>query len=119
MDYVQAMRKRRELMAEMSAAMAGVDVVLTAGNQDEAPPIDTVPRWDNLDKPNFTMAFNLTGMPAICVPSGFGPNGLPVSIQLAARPFEEATLLRAAHAFEQATPWRDQRPEMLKLMTAA
>jgi aspartyl-tRNA(Asn)/glutamyl-tRNA(Gln) amidotransferase subunit A len=119
LDYVQAMRKRRELMAEMSAAMAGVDVVLTAGNQDEAPPIDTIPRWDNLDKPNFTMAFNLTGMPAICVPSGFGPNGLPVSIQLAARPFEEATLLRAAHAFEQATPWRDQRPEMLKLMTAA
>ena len=119
MDYVQAMRKRRELMVEMSAAMAGVDVVLTAGNPDEAPPIDTVPRWDNLDKPNFTMAFNLTGMPAICVPSGFGPNGLPVSIQLAARPFEEATLLRAAHAFEQATPWRNRRPEMLKLMTAA
>ncbi len=119
MDYVQAMRRRRELIAEMAAAMAGVDVVLTAGNPDEAPPIDEVPRWDNLDKPNFTMAFNLTGMPAICVPSGFGPNGLPVSIQLAARPFAEAVLLRAAHAFEQATPWRDRRPDMAALSKAA
>jgi aspartyl-tRNA(Asn)/glutamyl-tRNA(Gln) amidotransferase subunit A len=118
-DYVQAVRKRRELMAEMSAAMAGVDVVLTAGNPDEAQPIDQIPRWDNLDKPNFTFAFNLTGQPAICVPSGFGPNGLPVSIQLAAKPFDEATLLRAAHAFEQATPWRDRRPDMLKLTAAA
>ena len=114
MDYVQALRKRRELIAEMAAAMAGVDVVLTAGNPDEAPPIDQVPRWDDLDKPNFTMAFNLTGMPAICVPSGFGPNGMPVSIQLAARPFAEAVLLRAAHAFETATPWRDRRPAMVQ-----
>jgi aspartyl-tRNA(Asn)/glutamyl-tRNA(Gln) amidotransferase subunit A len=114
MDYVQAMRKRRELIAEMAAAMAGVDVVLTAGNPDEAPLIDQVPRWDNLDKPNFTMAFNLTGMPAICVPSGFGPHGMPVSIQLAARPFAEGVLLRAAHAFEVATPWRDRRPAMVQ-----
>jgi aspartyl-tRNA(Asn)/glutamyl-tRNA(Gln) amidotransferase subunit A len=114
MDYVQAMRRRRELIAEMAAAMAGVDVVLTAGNPDEAPLIDQVPRWDNLDKPNFTMAFNLTGMPAICVPSGFGPHGMPVSIQLAARPFAEGVLLRAAHAFEVATPWRDRRPAMVQ-----
>jgi aspartyl-tRNA(Asn)/glutamyl-tRNA(Gln) amidotransferase subunit A len=119
MDYVQAVRRRRELIAEMAAAMAGVDVLLTAGNPDEAPLIDAVPRWDNLDKPNFTMAFNLTGMPAICVPSGFGPNGLPVSIQLAARPFAEAVLLQAAHAFEQATPWRDRRPDMVGLLQAA
>ncbi len=119
MDYVQAMRRRRELIAEMAAAMAGVDVVLTAGNPDEAPPIGQVPRWDNIEKPNFTMAFNLTGMPAICVPSGFGPNGLPVSIQLAARPFAEAVLLQAAHAFEAAPPWRDRRPAMLGLAEAA
>ncbi len=119
MDYVQAMRKRRELIAEMAAAMAGVDVVLTAGNPDEAPLIDKVPRWDNLDKPNFTMAFNLTGMPAICVPSGFGPNGMPVSIQLAAKPFQEAVLLRAADAFEKATPWRDRRPDLIAHKAAA
>lgn len=110
MDYVQAMRRRRELMVELSEAMAGVDVVLTAGHPDEASLIDKVPRWDNVETPNFTMAFNLTGVPAICIPSGFGPKVLPVAIQLAAKPFQEATLFRAAHAFEQATPFRDRRP---------
>lgn len=119
LDYVQAMRMRRELTAEMLALMAGVDVVLTAGNPDEALPIDQVPRWDNLDKPNFTFAFNVTGMPAISVPSGFGPNGMPVAIQLAARPFDEATLLRAAHAYEVATPWRARRPELVEARAAA
>ncbi|OYU49246.1 MAG: Asp-tRNA(Asn)/Glu-tRNA(Gln) amidotransferase GatCAB subunit A [Rhizobiales bacterium PAR1] len=119
MDYVQAMRRRRELLAEMSGILAGVDVVLTAGNPDEAPLIDKVPRWDNLDKPNFTMPFNLTGMPAICVPSGFGPQALPVSIQLAAKPFDEATLFRAAHAFEEATSFRDVRPVLAAVQAAA
>jgi aspartyl-tRNA(Asn)/glutamyl-tRNA(Gln) amidotransferase subunit A len=118
-DYVQAVRRRRELIELTSAAMDGVDVLLTAGNPDEAPPIETVPRWDNLDKPNFTFPFNLTGMPAICVPSGFGPAGMPVSIQLAARSFAEATLFRAAHAYEQATAWRDRRPALLAGMPAA
>ncbi len=119
MDYVQAVRRRRELLAEITAAMADVDVVLTAGNPDEAPLIDKVPRWDNLDKPNFTMPFNLTGLPAICVPSGFGPKGLPVSIQLAAKPFAEAMLFRAAHAFEVATPFRQRRPELVLEKAAA
>lgn len=119
MDYVQAVRMRRDLTAEMLAAMAGVDVVLTAGNPDEAPPIDKVPRWDNLDKPNFTMAFNITGMPAICVPSGFGPNGMPVSIQLAARHFDEATLFQAAHAFEKASMLRSGRPALGAVRDAA
>ncbi|MEJ1159089.1 amidase [Prosthecomicrobium sp. N25] len=119
MDYVQAVRRRGELYAELTAAMAGVDVVLTAGNPNEAAEIDKVPRWDNLEKPNFTMPFNLTGLPAICVPSGFGPKGLPVSIQLAARPFQEAVLFRAAHAFEQATGWGAVRPAMVAPTAAA
>lgn len=95
------------------------DVVLTAGNPGEAPPIDSVARWNNLDKPNFTMAFNLTGLPAICVPSGFGPNGMPVSIQLAAKPFAEAMLFRAAHAFEMAAALRQRRPTPRALAAAA
>ena len=119
MDYVQAVRMRRELTREMLTLLAQVDVVLTAGNPDEAPLIDKVSRWENVEKPNFTMPFNLTGLPAMCVPSGFGPNGMPVSIQLAAKPFDEATLLRVAHAFEQATPWRDRRPDLTRLKAAA
>jgi aspartyl-tRNA(Asn)/glutamyl-tRNA(Gln) amidotransferase subunit A len=58
------------------------------------------------------MPFNVTGQPAMTVCGGFGEGGLPVGIQLAAKPFEEALLLRACHAFEAATPWRERRAAM-------
>lgn len=109
-DYVQALRMRRELCAATTAAMAGVDLVVTAGAPAEAPRIDDVPKWDNLAWPGFTAPFNLTGWPALSVCSGFGVGGLPVSVQIAAKPFQEATLFRAAHAFEQAAGLRAKRP---------
>jgi aspartyl-tRNA(Asn)/glutamyl-tRNA(Gln) amidotransferase subunit A len=80
-DYVQAVRRRRELQAELQAAMASLDVVITAGAPGEAPRMDAIPRWDLFDKPNFTMPFNVAGYPAMCVCSGFGPGGLPVSVR--------------------------------------
>ena len=111
-DYVQALRRRRELCLEMAAAMADVDVLVTASQPAEALPIKDVPKWTMLDKPNFTIPFNVTGYPAISVCSGFGAGGLPLSIQIAAKPFCEPLLFRVAHAFEDATPWRDKRPAM-------
>ncbi len=111
-DYVQALRRRRELCLEMAAAMAEVDVLVTAAQPGEALPIDAVPKWANLEKPNFTIPFNVTGNPAISVCSGFGDGGLPLAMQIAAKPFNDALLLRVAHAFERATPWRDKRPAM-------
>jgi aspartyl-tRNA(Asn)/glutamyl-tRNA(Gln) amidotransferase subunit A len=55
---------------------------------------------------------NFTGLPAISVPCGFTAAGLPFGLQLMARPFEEARLLAAAHAYEQATPWHTRRPTL-------
>jgi aspartyl-tRNA(Asn)/glutamyl-tRNA(Gln) amidotransferase subunit A len=112
-DYVQAVRRRRELRAELQAAMAGLDVVITAGAPDEAPKLDAIPRWDLFDKPNFTMPFNVSGYPAICVCSGFGPLGLPVSLQIAGMPFREAKVFQVADAFEKATDFRAKRPAMV------
>src|SRR6185312_13614822 len=112
-DYVQAVRRRRELRAELQAAMAGLDVVITAGAPGEAPKIDAVPIWDLFDKPNFTMPFNVAGYPAMCACSGFGPAGLPVSLQIVGKPFQEPTVLRVADAFEKATGFRSKRPAML------
>jgi len=111
-DYVQAVRRRRELRAELQAAMAGLDVVVTATQPAEAARIDVVPKWDLFAAPNFTMPFNVAGYPAISVCAGFGAGGLPVAIQLVGKPFQEPTLFRAADAFEKATPFRDRRPAL-------
>ncbi len=54
--------------------------------------------------------FNLTGLPALALPCGFSPAGLPLSLQLAGRPFDEATVLRAGQAFQEATDWHRRRP---------
>ena len=58
----------------------------------------------------YTRPYNLTGFPAISVPCGFSDGGLPIGLQLAGRPFEELTVLRAAYAYEQATDWHKRRP---------
>ncbi|MGL4413232.1 amidase [Roseinatronobacter monicus] len=112
-DYLQALRFRRELCAELAAVMCDVDILLTASNPGEAPLIDQVPRWDNLIKPNFTFPFNVAGVPALSLCGGFGPQGLPLGLQLVARPFEEALLMRAGHTYEMVTDWRSQRPAMI------
>ena len=111
--------RRRELRAELKAAMAGLDVVLTAAQPTEAPKIDEVPEWDVNQKPGFTMPFNVAGYPAISICSGFGEGGLPVAIQLVGKPFQEATVLRIANAFEKATPFRDRRPAISSALVAA
>ena len=112
-DYVQAVRRRRELGAELKAAMAGLDVVVTAAAPGEAPKIDEVPIWDVFDRPSFTMPFNVAGYPAMSVCAGFGEGGLPVALQLVGKPFEEPTLFRIADAFEKATPFRNSRPALV------
>ncbi len=109
-DIVQATRRRRVLCREMAAAMADLDIIVSASQMGEAPRIDSVPKWANMEKPSFTMPFNVTGFPAISICTGFGVAGLPVAMQLAGKPFAEPTLLRAAHAYETAMPWRAKRP---------
>ena len=106
-------------LVELKAAMAGLDVVLTAGNPSEAPKIDDVPMWDVSQKPSFTMPFNVTGYPAMSVCSGFGESGLPVAMQLVGKPFQEATVLRVADAFEKATVFRARRPTLSAALVSA
>jgi Asp-tRNA(Asn)/Glu-tRNA(Gln) amidotransferase A subunit family amidase len=57
-----------------------------------------------------TYAFTVVGVPAISIPCGFTRDGLPVGLQIAGRWRDEATVLRAAAAFEQAQPWAHRRP---------
>lgn len=61
---------------------------------------------------SLTMPFNVAGLPALALPCGFDAGGLPISLQLAGRPFDEATVLRAGWAYEQATEWHTRRPAL-------
>jgi aspartyl-tRNA(Asn)/glutamyl-tRNA(Gln) amidotransferase subunit A len=72
-DYIQAQRRRRELGRELAEAMKSLDVVITATAAGEIAAMDEIPLWDGLEKPSFTVPWNLTGFPAIAVGMGFGP----------------------------------------------
>ncbi len=61
---------------------------------------------------DLTLPFNLTGQPAISIPCGFTPEGLPVGLQLAGRPWDEATLFRVGAAYESSTDWHTRKPAL-------
>jgi len=111
-DYIQAVRRRRELAAEFATAMADLDLAVTAASPSEAPAIDAVGKFAIFERPMLTMPFNVTGTPAMSVCCGYSAAGLPLAFQLAGKPFDEATVLRAANAYERATPWRSVRPRL-------
>ena len=110
-DYVQAQRRRRELLAEMHAAFGEVDLLLTASAPGEAPTFESMPK-NRAPLPSHNTPFNVTGFPAISLCCGFGAGGMPLAVQLAAKPFAEALLLRAAHSYECETEWRRHRPSL-------
>ena len=111
-DYLQAVRRRRELRAELKAAMADLDVVLTAAQPTEAAKIDAVPNWDMFAAAELDDAVQCRRLSGDFGLPGFGAGGLPVAVQLVAKPFREATVFRVADAFEKATPFRGDRPAL-------
>jgi aspartyl-tRNA(Asn)/glutamyl-tRNA(Gln) amidotransferase subunit A len=109
-DYIVALRARAALNEQIRANFMRVDVLATPTVARPPDAFDTMdPNEQNL-RPNFTNPFNLTGLPAISVPCGFTEEHLPVGLQIAAPAFDETTCFRVAHAYEQATEWRHQRP---------
>jgi aspartyl-tRNA(Asn)/glutamyl-tRNA(Gln) amidotransferase subunit A len=111
-DYIQATRLRRELVAELATAMSDLDLVITAAAPSEAPTFDAVSKFAIFERPSLTMPFNVTGSPAMSVCCGYTEGGLPLAFQLVGKPFDEATVLNAAHAYERATSWRSIRPAL-------
>jgi aspartyl-tRNA(Asn)/glutamyl-tRNA(Gln) amidotransferase subunit A len=87
-----------------------VDVLLTAGTWNEAPLLETMVAEANFAAPPLCSPFNIGANPTISLCNGFGPNGMPLSLQLAAAPFNEPMMFRVAHAYEQAAGWHTRRP---------
>jgi aspartyl-tRNA(Asn)/glutamyl-tRNA(Gln) amidotransferase subunit A len=110
-DYVQATREHRRLVAEMAPLYDTYDALITAG-QGEAPPLEAHRSLSFWQRPSLFTAANVTSQPALELCNGFGRNGLPLGMQVLGRPFDEATVLRVAYAYEQATPWHQQHPQL-------
>jgi aspartyl-tRNA(Asn)/glutamyl-tRNA(Gln) amidotransferase subunit A len=117
-DYVHAQQHRLQLTAAVDAAFRDVDILLTASSFDPACRIDDAAELARTYPRQARSPFNLTGHPALAMMSGLSKNGLPLSVQFAGRAHDEVTLLRAAAAYERASPWRLQRPPVKKPGTA-
>jgi aspartyl-tRNA(Asn)/glutamyl-tRNA(Gln) amidotransferase subunit A len=116
-DYERARARADRLRSESLSITSSVDVVAAPANPVSAPrhgethvrigeqklPIGSV-------MPRLGAPQNLTGCPAISIPCGFAATGVPVGLQLIGRPHDEATLLRVARAYEEATGWHRRRP---------
>lgn len=112
-EYVMARRDQTRLRREFEAFFDTYDLLLTPTTVVPAPPIDeldAVAQARSLTR--YTAPFNLTGLPALSLPCGFVEDGLPVGLQIVARPWAEASLLRAAYAYERATDWHLRSPRL-------
>ena len=116
-EYVQAMRLRTDLARAMQAVMADVDLLMLPTGEP-AGKLEPVPPSSLFTRTSFTAPFNVGGNPALSVCNGYAANGMPFSLQIVGRLFDECTVLRAGDAYEKATPWRDRRPVLLARETA-
>lgn len=119
-DLTQAFRVRRKLSQAVNNDILGkYDAMLAATALAPAARFDSIdpempPAWAMQ-----TMPFNVTGNPAMSIPTGFSASGLPLSMQIVGRPFADATVMRIGHAFEQATGLTALRPQLARLAEAA
>jgi aspartyl-tRNA(Asn)/glutamyl-tRNA(Gln) amidotransferase subunit A len=117
-DYVQATRVRRDLAIAMQQIFKTIDLMMLPTGEP-AGKLEPVPHYSLFTDSSYTTAFNVSGNPALSVCSGFAANGMPQSLQIVGRLFEDATVLRAGHAYEKATSWRNRRPVLTQTPRAA
>jgi aspartyl-tRNA(Asn)/glutamyl-tRNA(Gln) amidotransferase subunit A len=120
--YVESLSRRGPVLrAFADEVFAQVDAIATptirtrlptlAETDIDAGPADNEARF--LAVSDNTRPFNYLGLPAVSVPCGFDPNGLPIGLQLAGRPFAEARLLKLAEAYQRDTDWHTRRPPVI------
>jgi len=118
--YVQAQRYRAVLSDRFNEVLQNADAIVTPTVPFTAPPVGAtevkLEDGETLDIITAVMRYNalapLTGMPALSVPCGFADDGLPVGMQLIGRAFEEATVLRIGHCYQQLTTWHERAPRL-------
>ncbi len=116
-QYLKAQRARTVFNEQMADQMEQVDLLLSPTEPAGTPPIDaeTMRVGESEERvgamvSRLTRPYNIGGLPAITVLCGFTSEDLPIGLQLAGRAFADAQVLRAAHAYQQATDWHTRRP---------
>jgi aspartyl-tRNA(Asn)/glutamyl-tRNA(Gln) amidotransferase subunit A len=118
-DYVQAQRFRSYFKKAVMTAMADVDVLITPTSPKPAEKISEMKHETRLLMPvSFTGMWNLIGLPALALPCGFSSTGLPMSMQIVGKPFDEATVLKAGDAYQRAVDWQLRVPPMAQAVAS-
>ena len=107
-QYLAALAQRDEMKKAVLAALDGIDALLTPTTQTAAVPVEAVDQ--DTTPAHFTRVFNLLEMCALSLPNGLTAGGLPLSLQIACKPYDEAMALRIGWAYQQATDWHERRP---------
>jgi aspartyl-tRNA(Asn)/glutamyl-tRNA(Gln) amidotransferase subunit A len=104
-DFIHALRARRELTDAVNGALSRYDALLTLSALNTAPRFDQPTDSLSSASPIQTIPFNVTGHPAMSVPTGLGANGLPIGVQIVGRPFDEPMVFRIGRAIEKLSGW--------------
>ena len=107
-EYIEAQRERAAVKREFDTALTGVDALLTPAARTAAPVVADIDQ--STTAAIFTRPVNLIDYCALAVPNGMTGGGLPISLQIACRGYEEATALRIGQAFQKATDWHSRVP---------
>ncbi len=108
-DYIQAQRACVPIREEISGILESVDAIVSPAAAGPAERFDSL-ESEPPQRPSFTNAANVTGLPAISVPCGFSGSGLPLGLQIMSRAFDEQLILRIGKAYEDVTSWHAQHP---------
>lgn len=111
-DLIQALRLRRELADVVARLLDTHDAIVTANALAPAIRLDAFPPDATMRTPGHTIPFNVTGHPALAVPTGFATSGLPIGLHIVGRPFDEPTVLRIGAAYETVAQWTARRPQL-------
>lgn len=116
--YLKAQKVRTLIKRDFDLAFESFDVILTPTSPTAAFRLGekTADPLQMYLSDIFTISANLAGIPGMSLPCGFTSSGLPIGLQLLAKPFGETTLLRAGYAFEQAATWERRRPPLLEAL---
>ncbi len=120
-EYVKLLRLRMLMRRDIMGLLEDVDVLVTPTQAEVAPSLQTTTGLTSKDavlrqffgSRAHRGTFSLAGVPALSLPVGFSQSGLPLSMQVVGRPFEENLVFQVGQVYQEQTNWHEARPDLL------